>query len=141
MSLGLCAIFSSIFPDLGDLQLEELRQAIKKSYDDRGWGEQSSPAVERSVPPFRAFFDILGAKTKPNLGLLARLQELADYGFFDGAGEQASLLDERRPTIVRIHEPRMGHCKMHSHRLFCIAFTKICSAAGPASNHSRRHFR
>jgi DNA phosphorothioation-dependent restriction protein DptH len=101
-------IFSSIFPDLGDLQLEELRQAIKQSYDDLGWGDRSGFAVERSTPPFRAFFDILGSKPKPNLGLLARLQELADYGFFDGAGEQASLLEEVRPTIVRIHGTTNG---------------------------------
>jgi DNA phosphorothioation-dependent restriction protein DptH len=90
-------------PDLGDLQLEELRQAIKQSYSDLGWGERSPGIVQPSIPPFRAFFDILGAKGKPNLGLLARLQELADYGFFDSAGEQASLLEEVRPTVVRIH--------------------------------------
>ena len=100
-------IFSSIFPDLGDLQLEELRQAIKQSYDDRGWG-QSSSDVAPTIPPFRAFFDILSAKVKPNLGLLARLQELADYGFFDGAGEQASLLAEQRPTVIRIHGSTNG---------------------------------
>jgi DNA phosphorothioation-dependent restriction protein DptH len=93
---------------LGDLQLEELRQGIKQSYDDLGWGERSDVAVERSTPPFRAFFDLLRAKPKPNLGLLARLQELADYGFFDGAGEQASLLEGRRPTIVRIHGTTNG---------------------------------
>jgi len=101
-------IFSSIFPDLGDRQLEELRQAIKQSYDDRGWGERTDPTIERSTPPFRAFFDILRAKPKPNLGLLDRLQELEDYGFFDGTGEQASLLSELRPTIVRIHGTTNG---------------------------------
>src|SRR5205823_7864131 len=71
-------IFSSIFPDLGDLQLEELRQAIKQSYDDLGWNSRSDLTAP-PTPPFRAFFDILGAKPKPNLGLRARLQELADY--------------------------------------------------------------
>jgi hypothetical protein len=60
-------------------------------------------AQQHSVPKFSAFFQILSAKIKPNLGLLARLQELADYGFFDSAGERASLLEEKRPTIVRIH--------------------------------------
>lgn len=96
-------IFASIFPDLGDLQLEELRQAIKQSYTDLGW-ENRAPAQEPlPVPLFRAFFDILTGKSKPNLGLLARLQELADYGFFESTGHRASLLDEQRPTIVRIH--------------------------------------
>jgi DNA helicase HerA-like ATPase len=93
-------IFASIFPDLGDLQLEELRQAIKQSYTDLGWGSRS---MDHPVPQFRAFFDILTAKPKPNLGLLARLQELSDYGFFEGIGNRASLLDEGRPSVVRIH--------------------------------------
>jgi DNA phosphorothioation-dependent restriction protein DptH len=85
------------------LQLEELRQAIKQSYTDLGWGDHLARAQQHSVPKFSAFFQILSAKIKPNLGLLARLQELADYGFFDSAGERASLLEEKRPTIVRIH--------------------------------------
>jgi DNA phosphorothioation-dependent restriction protein DptH len=101
-------IFSSIFPDLGDLQLEELRQAIKQSYDDLGWGTRTDTIGIPPIPPFRAFFDILAAKPRPNAGLLARLQELADYGFFDGAGERASLLDELRPTIIRIHGTTNG---------------------------------
>ena len=101
-------IFASIFPDLGDLQLEELRQAIKQSYTDLGWGQRSAEATQRAIPQFRAFFDILSAKAKPNLGLLARLQELADYGFFDNVGERASLLEEGRPTVVRIHGTANG---------------------------------
>ena len=101
-------IFASIFPDLGDIQLEELRQAIKQSYDDLGWGVQGSTEGSHPTPMFRAFFDILKTKQKPNLHLLARLQELADYGFFDGAGERASLLDSERPTLVRIHGTSNG---------------------------------
>ena len=41
-------IFASIFPDLGDLQLETLRATIKSSYEDLGWGstvETPSPQV------------------------------------------------------------------------------------------------
>ncbi len=96
-------IFASIFPDLGDVQLEELRQATKQSYDDVGWG--AGAQADRSTPAFRAFFDILRAKPKPNANLLARLQELADYGFFDGAEEdtEAGLLNDGRPTLVRMH--------------------------------------
>jgi DNA phosphorothioation-dependent restriction protein DptH len=101
-------IFSSVFPDLGDIQLEELRQAIKQSFDDLGWGNARSKAAAPPTPAFRAFFDILQAKAKPNQNLLARLRELADYGFFDGAGERASLLDETRPTIVRVHGTTNG---------------------------------
>lgn len=96
-------IFGSIFPDLGDLQLEELRQAIKQSFDDLGWGAPLEGAKVPPLPLFRAFLDILSAKAKPNAGLLARLRELSDYGFFDSTGNRSSLLFERRPTIVRIH--------------------------------------
>ena len=31
-------IFAAIFPDLGDLQLEQLRGAIKQSFQELGWG-------------------------------------------------------------------------------------------------------
>jgi DNA phosphorothioation-dependent restriction protein DptH len=99
-------IFSSIFPDLGDLQLEELRQSIKQSFENVGWGMPSDVGTALPPPPFRAFLDILNAKTKPSAGLLARLQELADYGFFEAAGDRASVLFQRRPTIVRIHSTR-----------------------------------
>lgn len=100
-------IFASVFPDLGDLQLEELRQAIKKSYDDFGWSAYSG--TERPpTPPFETFFDILKSKQKPNRNLLARLQELADYGFFAGAGDGMSLLSHRSPTLVRIHATTNG---------------------------------
>lgn len=100
-------IFGSIFPELGDIQLEELRQAIKQSYDDLGW-DGGLESDTRSTPAFRTFFDILCARSKPNHNLLARLRELADYGFFDGTGERASLLAERRPTIVRVHGTTNG---------------------------------
>lgn len=101
-------IFASIFPDLGDLQLEELRQAIKQSYTDLGWGDRATGPVQRPIPQFGAFLNILTSKPKPNPGLLARLRELADYGFFDNPGDGASLLDEARPTVVRIHGSTNG---------------------------------
>ena len=100
-------IFASIFPDLGDLQLEELRQAIKQSYDDLGWSARASGDTP-PTPPFRAFFDILKSKTKPNANLIARLQELADYGFFEGAVAANSLLDGTTPTLVRVHGSTNG---------------------------------
>ena len=102
-------IFASVFRDLGDLQLEELRQSIKQSYLDAGWGGLTTgDDADRAPPSFRAFFDILCSKTKPNATLIARLQELADYGFFDGATEGPSLLDATRPSVVRIHGTTNG---------------------------------
>jgi len=94
-------IFASIFPDLGEIQLEELRGAIKQSYDDLGWNDRSGPRP--SPPRFRTFVDVLKSRPKPNQNLLARLQELADYGFFDGDVEEAGILADGRPTLIRVH--------------------------------------
>jgi hypothetical protein len=94
-------IFASIFPDLGEIQLEELRGAIKQSYDDLGWNDRTR---ERPQPPqFRTFLDILKSRPKPNQNLLARLQELVDYGFFDGDQDEGGILSDPRPTLVRVH--------------------------------------
>lgn len=94
-------IFASIFPDLGEIQLEELRGAIKQSYDDLGWNERG---MERPAPPrFRTFLDILKSRPKPNQNLLARLQELDDYGFFDGDDGAPGILVDGKPTLIRIH--------------------------------------
>ena len=96
-------IFGAIFPDLGDIQTEEIRQAIKQSYLDLGWGDTGETAAAPPIPPFQAFFDVLRAKSKPNQGLMARLTELSDYGFFKSGGAIRSLLDSGRPSVVRIH--------------------------------------
>jgi hypothetical protein len=94
-------IFASIFPDLGEIQLEELRGAIKQSYDDLGWNVRGA---ERPAPPrFRTFLDILKSRPKPNQNLLARLQELDDYGFFDGDDGAPGILVEGKPTLIRVH--------------------------------------
>ncbi|WP_246647750.1 ATP-binding protein [Rhizobium laguerreae] len=94
-------IFASIFPDLGEIQLEELRGAIKQSYDDLGWNDRGEKCPE--PPRFRTFLDILKSRPKPNQNLLARLQELADYGFFDGGDGAAGILVDRKPTLIRVH--------------------------------------
>jgi DNA phosphorothioation-dependent restriction protein DptH len=94
-------IFASIFTDLGEIQLEELRAAIRQSYDDLGWNVREG---RRPSPPrFRTFLDILGSRAKPNQNLLARLQELDDYGFFDGEGPNVGVLADIQPTLVRVH--------------------------------------
>lgn len=95
-------IFAAIFPDLGDLQTEEIRQAIKKSYENAGWAVRDE--TPRPAPPsFQDFYDILAHKPRPNQGLMARLNELNDYGFFATAGDARSLLDLREPCVLRIH--------------------------------------
>jgi len=96
-------IFAAIFPDLGDLQLEQLRGAIKQSYEATGWGGAHTPT---RVPAFRDFLQRLRREGKPDLRtktLLARLTELDDFGFFAAAEGEASLLDSTTPQLIRIH--------------------------------------
>jgi hypothetical protein len=55
------------------------------------------------LPPFNAFYEILQADPNPDKGLMTRLAELADYGFFDSTSGAASLLDSTVPALVQIH--------------------------------------
>jgi hypothetical protein len=91
--------FAAIFPDLGDVQLGRLREAIKQSYADRGW----SLGARGEIPPFNAFYDLLKVDPKPDKGLMTRLAELADYGLFESTTGAPSLLDSAMPTLVQIH--------------------------------------
>ncbi len=98
-------IFSAIFPDLGEVQSDNLRQAILQSFTDLGWGGDAKGKGRKklSSPSFQSFFDNLKAQAKPDRGLMARLSELNDYGFFDADGKSRSPLDVKRTTILRIH--------------------------------------
>ena len=96
-------IFAAIYPELGDLQGENIRRAIKESFREAGW--TSSQAGTRE-PEFGRFVEILRSEPKPDRGLrtlLARLTELEDYGFFDVGETRESLWKSDRPTVVRIH--------------------------------------
>ena len=96
-------IFAAIFPELGDLQCERIRGAIKKSFIEAGWSASEAGARE---PEFRRFVEVLREEPKPDRGLqtlLARLSELDDYGFFNVGQARESLWTSDRPTVVRIH--------------------------------------
>ena len=97
-------IFAAIYPDLGDIQAERIRKAIKESFEEAGWGSGGAAAPE---PAFRRFVEILRADPNPDRGLrtlLARLGELDDYGFFETGDEsQGSLWEGELPTVIRIH--------------------------------------
>ena len=95
-------IFAAIFPDLGDVQLGRLREALKRSYEDQGWG----PGQRGATPAFGAFLDLLRADAKPDRGLLTRLTELEDYGLFETSGDLPSLLDQSHPALIEIHGAR-----------------------------------
>jgi DNA phosphorothioation-dependent restriction protein DptH len=91
--------FAAIFPDLGDVQLGRVREAIKQSYADRGW----ALGALGEIPPFGAFYDLLKAEAKPDRGLMTRLAELADYGLFAATVGAPSLLDSATPALVQVH--------------------------------------
>jgi hypothetical protein len=97
-------IFAAIFPDLGDLQLEQLRGAIKASYQELGWGNGATAGLQ--PPPFRRFVELLRQPKRPDTRtqtLLARLSELDDFEFFRGEQGAKSLLDSTQPQILRVH--------------------------------------
>lgn len=95
-------IFAAIFPDLGDVQLGRLREALKRSYEDQNW----RPGRRGATPAFGAFLDLLRADAKPDRGLLTRLTELEDYGLFETGGDLPSLLDQSHPALIEIHGAR-----------------------------------
>jgi len=91
--------FAAIFPDLGDVQLGRVREAIKQSYIDRGW----AAGRRGEIPPFGAFYELLKADSKPDKGLMTRLAELADYGLFEASAGNPSLLDSPAAALVQVH--------------------------------------
>ena len=100
-------IFSAIFPELGDIQGESIRNAIKQSFIEKAWDAPDVDLDDVQEPDFRRFVEILRSTPKPDAGLatlLARLGELADYGFFDVAESHESLWDSHEPIVIRIHK-------------------------------------
>ena len=55
-------IFTAIYPELGDIQADRIRKAIKESFEEAGWtsGEANTPE-----PPFKRFVEILRADPQP----------------------------------------------------------------------------
>lgn len=96
-------IFASIFPDLGDIQLGKLREAMKQSYLDKGWEDRGVDRNSLTLPDFQSFYDILQANPKADKGLMTRLEELNDYRFFRNTTGAKSLLSTRKPALIRIH--------------------------------------
>lgn len=99
-------IFVAIFPELGDIQGERIRKAIKDSFIEHGWDDASADPAQLTEPEFSRFVEILRSDTKPDRGLktlLSRLEELEDYGFFRGTESGESLWDSDQPVVLRIH--------------------------------------
>jgi DNA polymerase III delta prime subunit len=99
-------IFAAIFPEIGDVQGERVRKAIKDSFIEQGWSEHDLASLSLPEPLFRRFLDILRSDRRADRGLrtlLARLEELDDYGFFNVGESPESLWDSEQPTVIRIH--------------------------------------
>jgi DNA phosphorothioation-dependent restriction protein DptH len=99
-------IFAAIFPEIGDIQAERIRRAIKDSFVEAGWDAPNAPLASLKEPEFKRFLELLKNDPKPDRGLrtlLARLEELADYGFFDIGESRKSLWDSEQPIVIRIH--------------------------------------
>ncbi|MFB3789391.1 MAG: ATP-binding protein [bacterium] len=99
-------IFSAIYPELGDIQAETIRQAVKDSYVEKGWDNPDRDRFTLETPAFHRFYEILRETVKPDRGLqtlLARLGELNDYGFFHTGEPLGNLWEEKKLTIIRIH--------------------------------------
>jgi hypothetical protein len=74
-------IFVAIFPELGDIQGERIRKAIKDSFVEKGWDDPNAILGEIHEPEFKRFVEILRDDPKPDRGLrtlLARVEELED---------------------------------------------------------------
>lgn len=98
-------IFCAVYPDLGDLQADRIRRAIRDSFTEAGWGKDASVA-DLHEPAFDRFLEILRTDPKPNpslRSLLTRLDELDDYGFFRSGSAHGSLWEGHQPTVIRIH--------------------------------------
>lgn len=96
-------IFAAVFPDFGDLQNNEIRQAIRESFRELDYADQEDLS-DLEPPKFRRFFELLLSAAKPNQGILMRLEELDDYGFFAESSEAKRLLNTKVPVIVRLYE-------------------------------------
>jgi DNA phosphorothioation-dependent restriction protein DptH len=99
-------IFAAIYPEIGDIQGERIRRAIKESFIEQGWEDPNAEIANLMEPPFRRFLDILRADPKPDRGLktlLGRLEELDDYGFFKPGENSETLWGSEQPTVIRIH--------------------------------------
>ncbi len=96
-------IFMAIFPELGNLQGEQIRTAIRSSFLELGWDHRGANPSTLQEPEFRRFMEILQSDPKTSPGLRPRLEELSDYGFFDIKEEQGDLWQSAQPIVIRVH--------------------------------------
>lgn len=96
-------IFMAIYPELGDLQGEQIRSALKSSLLELGWGNRDVDPSTRTEPAFRCFVAMPQRAPKTNSGLRSRLAKLSDYGFFDVRADQGDLWQSEQAIVIRVH--------------------------------------
>ncbi len=97
-------LFAAIYPDLGDLQLGAIRQALVESFRECGWDDQRIG----QTPHFGRFVEIVRRQAVKDAALkrlLVRLSELEDYGFFQTLPADAvrDLWQHNMPVVVCLH--------------------------------------
>ena len=78
---------------------------------ETGWDNPNKALAELHEPEFKRFVEILKSDPKPDRGLrtlLARLEELGDYGFFHLGELRESLWESDQLIVIRIHTTRNG---------------------------------
>ncbi len=137
-------IFVAIFPELGDIQGERIRKAIKESFIEKGWNDPNAALAEIREPECGRFVEILRDDPKPDRGLrtlLARLEELGDYGFFDLAELRGSLWESEEPIVILIHTTQNDNLqKAFASLVFLRALQGHVPQGHPRPHHARRGF-
>ena len=57
-------IFVAIYPELGDIQGERIRKAIKESFIENGWGDPDADIAALSEPLFGRFVEHPAKRTQ-----------------------------------------------------------------------------
>jgi DNA phosphorothioation-dependent restriction protein DptH len=120
-------IFGAIFPDLGDIQTEEIRQAIKQSYLDCGWGVAEDATGARPTPPFQAFSICYRPNQNPTRVLWHGSRNFQITVSSSRAGLCAVYSTRTSRAWCAYTEPPTSCCNGHLHRLCSTASTRICS--------------
>ena len=127
-------IFATIFPEIGDIQAERIRKAIKVRFVETGWDEPDAALANLKEPDFKRFLQLLRDDPKPDR--IFRGHSLADWKNLRITVSSISVSRGRASGTVTSQSscnwsaPRTTTCKKHSHRLSSTGSTRICSVEG-----------
>ncbi len=128
-------VFAAMFPDLGDIQLERLRTAIRNSYVRHGWGTSTDQVP--TIPDFREFYTQLKSEPKPRKELLARLDELDDYHFLKTVEMYEVFLILKFQWSYRSTRPRMKWFQRATAMIVFLISTRDVFVGSSKSHYSR----